>query len=91
MTNGLAYTNVTWTITVRNVNDPPVFSQTLYEVTVLELSPFSNSTNSVPILRITVTDPDSDTPDTAFHLANVTATCMYFGSVVVVLFVCYKL
>ena len=69
--NSLASFTVTWTITVFNVNDPPEFSQSLYEISIDEFM----QPESVAILTMTVTDPDSSTPDTNFHLSDVTTVC----------------
>ena len=57
-----------------NVNEPPRFSEELYEETILETIKPGGAT---VIISLTVTDPDENTPDTKFHVSSVAARCEY--------------
>lgn len=70
VSNGLVARNVTWLVTVFNVNDPPEFSQAIFETTINELV-----RDNQPILVLNVSDADDDTAETNFHLASVTVEC----------------
>ncbi|KAH3725486.1 hypothetical protein DPMN_051330 [Dreissena polymorpha] len=70
VTNGLANTTLTWTFTVTNVNDAPMFYGAPYNVTVDELKP-ADTVN--PILVLSVGDPDTGLGNQTFELVSVEA------------------
>lgn len=72
VTNDLAITNVTWEITVQNVNDPPVFSLPVYNRSIQEFT-IDNSA----LVTVTVTDPDDSTPEVGFHFDRVEDNCEF--------------
>lgn len=77
VTNGLANTTLTWTFTVTNVNDAPMFYGAPYNVTVDELKA-ADTVN--PIIVLSVGDPDTWLGNQTFELVSVEAECKYCHS-----------
>ena len=67
--NGLAETTVIWNVTVTDLNEPPRFQPRVYETSIRE------NAKAGKILAVTVQDPDENSPEIKYRLANVTAKC----------------
>ncbi|XP_052810253.1 uncharacterized protein LOC128238399 isoform X3 [Mya arenaria] len=70
VSNGLANSTITWKLTVTNINDAPVFSSALYNITVDENMPAD--TNKA-LLVLEVKDPDDGQGNPDFELKEVRA------------------
>ncbi|KAL4232620.1 hypothetical protein ACF0H5_007310 [Mactra antiquata] len=64
VSNGLGTATVQWTITVKNVNEPPVFTNGPYNVDI----PETEKNLLKPVLVLSVTDPDNGKGDLQFEL-----------------------
>ena len=71
MDNGLAETTVIWSVTVTDLNEPPRFVPPSYETSI------SENVKAGKIIAVTVKDPDQNSPENKFRLANVTARCKF--------------